>query len=294
MRKSCAIFLSVVVLTACFLTRQSSSAGQERIFGPFVHENLAIYLVHGQSSSGPVPLTLDEALTTGAAVVNETGDVNALEIENVGNEAIFIQAGDIVKGGQQDRALMASLLLSPHSGRTRIAVFCVEHGRWSGRAAEDARRFTSAAMALPSRETKLVIETPAPKATGLDTGQRQLEVWRNVAEIQKRLSDNLGAPVTSTESQTSLQLTLENGALAKAEAEYLAALQGAGEKDPDVIGYAFAVNGKISTADIYLSNGLFRKMWPKLIKSAAAEAIAAGPAAAPEPAPSPDAVKQAA
>ncbi len=291
MRSSCAIFLSVVVLTACFMTRQSLGADQERISGPFVHENLAIYLVHGESSSGPVPLTLDEALATGAARVNETGDVNALEIENVGNEAIFAQAGDIVKGGQQDRALTASLLLPPRSGRTRLAVFCVEHGRWSGRAAEDARKFSSAAMALPSRETKIVIETPAPKAAGLDTGQRQLDVWRNVAKIQKRLSDNLGTPVTSTESQTSLQLTLENDKLAKAEAEYLKALQGAGEKDPDVIGYAFAVNGKLSTADVYPSNGLFRKMWPKLVKSAAAEAIAAGTTVAPEPVPSTDAVK---
>ncbi|MGO9785418.1 MAG: ARPP-1 family domain-containing protein [Stellaceae bacterium] len=44
---------------------------------------------------------------------------------------MFAQAGDIVKGGQQDRALTASLLLPPRSGRTRLAVFCVEHGRLS-------------------------------------------------------------------------------------------------------------------------------------------------------------------
>jgi hypothetical protein len=59
MRSSCAIFLSVVVLMACFMTRQSLGVDQERISGPFVHENLAIYFVHGQSGSGPVPLTLE-------------------------------------------------------------------------------------------------------------------------------------------------------------------------------------------------------------------------------------------
>jgi hypothetical protein len=78
--------------------------------------------------------------------------------------------------------------------------------------------------------------------------------------------------------------------LARAEADYLAALQGAGEKDADVVGYAFAVNGKLSTADIYPSNALFRKMWPKLVKSATAEAIAARTATDSEPAPSTDAV----
>ena len=290
MRSSWTIVLSIVLLTACFITRQTRGAEEERISGPFMHENLAIYLVHGHSSNGPVPLTLDEALATGAAKVNETGDVTTLEIENAGDEAIFVQSGDIVKGGQQDRVLTASLLLPPRSGRIRLTVFCVEHGRWSGRAAEDPRTFSSAAMALPSRETKIAIETPAPKATEADTGRRQLEVWRNVAEIQERLSDNLGTPVASTESQTSLQLTLENDALAKAEAEYLAALQSAGEKDPDVIGYAFAVNGKLNTADIYPSNGLLRKMWPKLVKSAAAEAITARTAVAPELVPSTDAV----
>lgn len=283
-------FLNAILLTACFMGTPSPAADDQRISGPFTHENLAIYLVHGNSSSGPVPLTLDEALAKKLAKVHETGDVNALEIENIGDEAIFVQSGDIVKGGQQDRALTASLLLAPRSGRIRIAVFCIEHGRWSGRDGEDARTFSSAGMALPSREAKIAIKAPVAKSAAADTSRRQLEVWKNVANIQERLSGNLGAPVASPRSQTSLQLALENDVLVKAEAEYLAALQSAGEKDADVVGYAFAVNGKLSTADIYPSNGLFRKMWPKLVKSAAAEAIAARTAVRPEPAPSTGAV----
>ena len=35
----------------------------------------------------------------------------------------------------------------------------------------------------------------------------------------------------------------------------------------------FAVNGKINSADIYPSNGLFRKMWPKLLRASVTEAI---------------------
>jgi hypothetical protein len=290
MRRSWTILRVAVLLTVCFMARPLPAADGERISGPFVHENLAIYLVHGNSSGGPVPLTLEEALTKKTAKVHETGDVNSLEIENVGDEPIFVQSGDIVKGGQQDRALTASLLLSPRSGRTRVAVFCVEHGRWSGRGSEDTRTFSSAGMALPSREAKIAIKAPAPKASGADTSSRQREVWRSVAKIQQSLSSNLGEPVASPRSQTSLQLALENDALARAEAEYLAALQGAGNKDADIVGYAFAVNGKLSTADIYPSNALFRKMWPKLVKSAAAEAIAARTATDPEPAPSTDAV----
>src|SRR5262249_56767423 len=68
-----------------------------RITGPHVHANLAIYFVHGPSADGPVPLTLTEALANGKVRVIETGKTE-LQIENAGDEHIFIQAGDILKG----------------------------------------------------------------------------------------------------------------------------------------------------------------------------------------------------
>ena len=82
-----------------------------RITDPIVHENLAIYLIHGKSEAGNVPLTLDEAMAKGVVRVKETSNVNQLEIENLGNEEVFVQSGDIVKGGKQDRTLMVSLVL---------------------------------------------------------------------------------------------------------------------------------------------------------------------------------------
>ena len=42
----------------------------------------------------------------------------------------------------------------------------------------------------------------------------------------------------------------------------------------DVIGYAFAVNGELNSADIYVSNALFKKLWPRMLKAAAVEAVA--------------------
>ena len=42
----------------------------------------------------------------------------------------------------------------------------------------------------------------------------------------------------------------------------------------DVIGYAVAINGKVHCADIYASHDLFQKLWPKLIKASAVEAVA--------------------
>jgi hypothetical protein len=42
----------------------------------------------------------------------------------------------------------------------------------------------------------------------------------------------------------------------------------------DVIGYVFAINGHVNSADVYASRSLFVKLWPKLLKASAVEAIA--------------------
>jgi hypothetical protein len=270
----------------------AQAADDYRISGPAVHENLAIFFIHGTDAGGPAPVTLQEALSKGAVRVIETGNVNQLDIENLGGEEVFVQSGDIVKGGQQDRVLSVSLLLPPRSGRIPIGAFCVEQGRWSARGKEDAKGFSSAYAAVPSREAKIALKqtdtpyrTASPDRADASTSGRQRQVWTNVSKIQEKLAGSLGAGVASPQSATSLQLTLENDKLKTAQSAYLEALQPAGEKDPDIIGYVFAINGKLNSADLYPSNSLFRKMWPKLLSANATEAIGerAGASEAPPP-----------
>ena len=134
-----------------------------RISGPHVHENLAVYFVHGVSVGGAVPLTLQEALAKGSVKVIETGNVNELQIENTGSEEVFIQAGDIVKGGKQDRVLTVSFVLPPKSGRVPIASFCVEQGRWSARGKEDRSSSRARSEAMPSRAGLLAMATPTDR-----------------------------------------------------------------------------------------------------------------------------------
>ncbi len=268
-----AIFLMVAGVAAA--TQNSEPV---RLTGPVSHDNLAVYFVHGASKSGQVPLTLAEAMAKQVVQVHETGNVNSLDIENLGDQAVFVQAGDIVKGGQQDRTLTVSLLLPPKSGRIPIASFCVEHGRWSARAGEDVRTFSTSAVAVSSREMKLAMQAPLPASPaavpgGMETGLRQQKVWDGVEREQQKLSAATGANVSAPASATSLQLALENKKLAELRNAYVAALKSAGEQGEDVVGYVFAVNGKINSAEIYSSNGLFRKMWPKLLDASAIEAI---------------------
>jgi hypothetical protein len=256
-----------------------------RVSGPFSHENLSLYFVHGEADKGPVPLTLEEALARGKVRVDETSRVNELSLENLGNDEVFIQAGDIVKGGKQDRVIGVSLLVPAKSGKIPISSFCVEQGRWTGRGNEDPSRFASAGSSVPSRGAKMAIyAAPSPAVgSGADlpnfagvrdsTASRQAEVWKDVAQTQRKLQENVGAPVASPLSQSSLQLALENEKLADAKQPYLKALVDAAAKENDIVGYVFAVNGKINSGDVYPSNGLFKKMWSKLLNSSVTEAI---------------------
>jgi len=270
----------------------SSADTDTRVSGPHVHENLAVYFIHGASAPGPAPLTLQEALDKGSVRILETGEVNELRIENTGAEDIFIQSGDIVKGGRQDRVLTMSFVLPPNSGEVPLAAFCVERGRWSARGSESAGVFALTNEMMPSRRAKLAMRAPIPtaaigpeqRAAGPSqpgsTPQdgvhvRQREVWAEVDRVQQDLSTGLTASIASPRSETSLQLSLESEVLKKARAGYAAALQDSGEAREDIVGYVLVINGRISSADIYPSNALFRKLWPKLLAAGVTEAIGA-------------------
>ncbi len=236
-----------------------------RLEGPFTEGNLLVFLIHGKDKiKGQSFLTLQEALAQRKVVVREKGSVNELSIENVSSEEVYVQSGDIVKGGQQDRMLAVDLILPPRSGEIRISAFCVENGRWSQRGSEAVTVFNSSANVVAGRDLKLA----AKKA------ESQSEVWHQVAVAQDKLSANTGTRVNGTASPTSFQLALENKQVQSNADSYVKALTGIIDGKPDVIGYVFAINGKINSADVYASSVLFKKLWPKLLKASAIEAVA--------------------
>src|SRR5258705_1902266 len=92
-------------------TGQGNGAGDYKLSGPYTHKNLSIFLVHGKSViKGKSFLTLQEALVQKKVVVYETRSVNELSIQNFSDEDVFVQSGDIVKGGQQDRMIGVDLM----------------------------------------------------------------------------------------------------------------------------------------------------------------------------------------
>jgi hypothetical protein len=288
------------------------------VSGPYTHKNLTIFLLHGSGQSqGRTPLTLQEAMKRKLVVVRETGDVNRLTIQNRSNQDVFVQAGDIVKGGQQDRALALDLIVPPKSGKIPIDAFCVEHGRWSRRGGEAVTAFSASNNALASKDLKIAAKAKASQG----------DVWANVSKAQEKLAMNMtitssilavrpsatpapgrarrgggpaaaggggsfragGGPTTGSGSNTggadlasvtdraspsSLQLTLENKLVKDTANDYVKNLSSIVNGKRDVIGFVFVINGQINSADVYSSNALFAKLWPKMLEASAIEAIA--------------------
>jgi hypothetical protein len=311
--------LTVVV---CLCIGVVSAFGQTayRISAPKTHQNLTIFLIHGEDTSSNKDLiTLQEAMEMGVFKVYETEDVDELIVENISPKYdVFIQSGDIVKGGKQDRVLAISIIVPRNSGKVSIEAFCVESDRWDDRGNENSKEFSSSDERIVSRELKIAsygkgvgsgsgnevaagseagsgsgsqsvsagAAPPIALLPGTVSGQRaatevvsvagrgdQSAVWNEVANSQRNISANVMADVTANSSASSLQLSLENKKLVKAREEFAKKFSQLTKGKTDIIGYAFAINGKINSADIYVSNHLFHKLWPKMLKAAVTEAI---------------------
>jgi hypothetical protein len=267
--KICYLFASARIwLFVCIsLVATQGFAGSDTITGPYTKRNLSIFLIHGQDRiKDQNLLTLGEAMQKKMVKVYETSNVNQLSIENRSQDQyIYIQAGDIVKGGKQDRVLSNDMVLAPGSGKVGIAAFCVEQGRWSRRGGESSREFHSSSKKLASKELRLAARLK----------RKQSEVWREVAKVQDKLAASVHQNVKARASASSLQLTLENKQLAYRISTYSKSLVSLLNNKQHVVGYAFAINGQLNTADIFANQALMKKLWPKIVEAAATEAVAA-------------------
>src|ERR1044072_4054610 len=245
--------------------RSESLPANYRISGPYTHKNLTIFLVHGKDLlPGKNFLTLQEALAQKKVRVYETKDVNELAIRNFSNQDVYVQSGDIVRGGDQDRMISVDFIVPPKSGRMPIAAFCVESDRWSRRGSEVNGSFASSENSASTKELKLAAKSE----------NSQQAVWENVTAAQDKLSRNLNATVNAGVSRSSLELSLENAKVKETAGTYIQAFANLLKNKKDVIGYAFAINGQVNSADVYASSALFTKLWPKLLKASAVEASA--------------------
>jgi hypothetical protein len=255
--------------------RQGGATGP-RVEGPFESQNLAIYLVRGEQTDSRRYLTLDQAMRAGSVVLRERGagsgqdraEVNELEIENKSGEWLFLQAGDVIEGGKQDRTIAIDVAIAPGSAPQPISAFCVEHGRWTAKSG-GAMAFSSNTAIAGSGELKKKIQ-----------GEKsQSGVWAEVAAGSARASAFVQADPSRTAGALSATGTynaiVENREIRARRADYVNPLLARLEQSRDATGLVVAINGEITAADVYGSPALFHQLARKLIESYALEALLA-------------------
>jgi hypothetical protein len=184
-------------------------------------------------------------------------EVNKLFIQNTGNDSIFIMAGEVVKGGKQDRVIAMDMVIPPRSEPIDLSVFCVEHGRWTYDGSAAADGFTGHAN---------VANTSVRKAAVVS--KNQSEVWSKVEEV-----------TTANDAKTStgtLNALEKDADYQKELKEYEAKFGGVPTSMPSVIGLVAVTGNRVIGCDMFATPDLFRNAFPDLLKSYASEAITSG------------------
>lgn len=233
--------------------------GPFEVTGPYAHQNLSVFLIHSPNQDDREFITLDQGLKEGWVKVSEKRQeqVGELQIENQSEYPLFLQEGDRLQGGKQDRIIIASLVVPPQSGQMSVPAFCIEQGRWHEGDRGVLFGYTANA-ALAPKATR--------QAAKFDKSQEK--VWESVRD-QKRAAEGrmLGRMSTS-----SLNETLDSPEVQKISEEFAQALREVLEDHEDAVGVAIVINGKIEEVNVYPNHSLLEKLYPRLLESYALQA----------------------
>jgi len=266
-----------------------------KVLEPVTYENLSVFPVVGGSGADTSGfITLDEALASGEAVVTEQGgemirrtrdgrptplifpqgggaSVNRLVLINRSKRPLVLLAGEVVSGGKQDRVIAKDRIVAPDAEPLPLDVFCVEQGRWSA----GAQFASSKLMAHPSVREKAAVE------------RKQDEVWAAVRSgTTARSADPSAAPARIAMSELNATVA-ESGTVAYAKiydhsrvgqsaaafAEEMERRFRRATKGQQVLGVVVAYGGEVAWSDLFASEQLFERYWPKLVRSYSVEAL---------------------
>jgi hypothetical protein len=230
---------------------------------PIPHENLTIQFLLGPSVP-PDYLTLAEGCRLNIIEILETGVVGRLMVHNRSpKKPLFIQLGELLKGGLQDRTIATDLVLDPGEQYDGLSVYCVEQTRWSKRHEEDHKKFVS---------TQDFVATK-PLRSSLERREDQSAVWAAVAFAKHRMALQMPGYLGSKVSPSSLQLSLEDAVLQKNVQQWFRAVSEQVQLDTKTVGVVITINNQLEKIEWYGHARLFRRLWPGLLRAAILEAL---------------------
>ena len=137
------------------------------IFDSVSAANLTVYLV--QLPRGRITarkqiaapqiefICLEQARAAGEVVISETGVTERVRLENHSKRDLFLQAGEVLQGGDQDRTVTGDLILpAPHHEpeSVMVPVFCAEPERSAPMRGGTPDLFTGYGQLCPGKRLK--------------------------------------------------------------------------------------------------------------------------------------------
>ena len=234
-------------------TLKKITVGHPRTFA-----GLSIYPLTGGPGDAPGYTVLDDALRAGTARVTETsesGSVPELAFHNDGDRPVLVLDGEELAGAKQNRIVNLTILV-PAKSKVVIPVSCVESGRWASVSEQfDA---TPQVMYARARSRKAASVSLSMSVGGKRTSD-QAGVWDDIGQKQRELlSDSPTARMTDTFEQHRAGLDDYVRNLPCVEGQ---------------VGAVFALGGRISSVELFDSPETLAKMWPKLVRSWALDAL---------------------
>jgi hypothetical protein len=235
---------------------------EARLGAPRAHANLAVFPLWTAAPADRPYMTLDEALSSGKVRVTEVsqqGSVPNLCLVNDADLPVLLLDGEELQGAKQNRVLNLTIL-APAGKTIVVPVSCVEQGRWAHRSAA----FSSSDFILYSRSraAKTAVVTGSLQSVGRARSD-QAAMWASIDDKMARLG---------TPSATNAMEDIYRARRAGIDA-FVAALR----PEPEQTGAVFALNGKVAGLELFDHPDALAKMFPKLVRSWALDAIEDSP-----------------
>jgi hypothetical protein len=241
------------------MNRITETISRLKVGTPAIFQNLAIFPLVNSGDGAPDYLTLDEALAQKLAEiteVNEGGSVPELKLVNSGSKPVFLLDGEELLGAKQNRVLNLSIL-APAGKTIIIPVSCTEAGRWHHR----SREFSSSSHAhyAAGKAQKMAQVTESMKHGSYRSDQGAL--WSDInSKFSKFKTSSHTSAMSDIYEQPSIAGRLEDYVKAFSPADVQA-------------GAVFVIDGKVFGVELFDFSETFRKLFPKLLRSYALDAL---------------------
>ncbi len=182
--------------------------------------------------------------------------VNKLYIENVSDDTVLVFAGEVVKGGKQDRMLAQNMLLAPKSGKVDVSVFCVEQNRWTYGDTSKTKFSSNKNYASNSMRKVAIVD------------KNQSGVWKEVQNVTTKNN-------AQTESNTFTALKESKEYHEKLTA-YMAYFEKSIKDTLNLVGFVACTGDKVIGCDMFATHDMLKSQLSNLLQTYTTEAITNG------------------